>query len=91
MECLRYRVGAAINFTVPLLARAQDRRRADEKAMSIHRFKCFAADETGATAIEYGLIAALISVAIVGASMFLGGGISNTFNYVATQITCAGN
>ena len=63
----------------------------DETAMSIYRFKCFAADETGATAIEYGLIAALVSVAIAGASMFLGGGISNTFNYVATQITAAGN
>jgi len=49
--------------------------------MSIYRFKCFAADETGATAIEYGLIAALVSVAIAGASMFLGGGISNTFRW----------
>ena len=48
-------------------------------------------DKKGATAIEYGLIAALVSVAIAGASMFLGGGISNTFNYVATQITGAGN
>ena len=59
--------------------------------MCIYRFKCFAADETGATAIEYGLIAALVSVAITGASMFLGGGISNAFSYVATQITGAGN
>jgi pilus assembly protein Flp/PilA len=59
--------------------------------MILRRFKWLAADETGATAIEYGLIAALLSVAIAGASMFLGGGISNTFNYVATQITAAGN
>jgi pilus assembly protein Flp/PilA len=51
--------------------------------------KRFAADETGATAIEYGLIAALLSVAIAGTAMFLGGGISNTFNYVATQVTAA--
>lgn len=57
--------------------------------MPLHLFKRLAADETGATAIEYGLIAALISVAIAGASLFLGGGISNTFNYVATQITAA--
>ena len=55
------------------------------------RLKCFAADETGGTAVEYGLIAALLSVAIAGASLFLGGGISNTFTYVATQITSGGN
>jgi pilus assembly protein Flp/PilA len=57
--------------------------------MAVHILKCFAADETGATAIEYGLIAALLSVTIAGTALFLGGGISNTFNYVATQITAA--
>lgn len=49
----------------------------------------FAHDESGATAIEYGLIAALLSVAIAGTTMFLSGGISNTFNYVGTQVTAA--
>jgi pilus assembly protein Flp/PilA len=49
----------------------------------------FRADESGATAIEYGLIAALISVSIITASLFLSGGISNTFNYVGTQVTTA--
>lgn len=49
----------------------------------------FACDETGATAIEYGLIAALLSVAIVGTTLFLSGGISSTFNYIGTQITSA--
>ena len=49
----------------------------------------FLADEAGATAIEYGLIAALISVSIITASVFLSGGISNTFNYVGTQVTSA--
>lgn len=48
------------------------------------------ADEAGATAIEYGLIAALISAAIVGSTTFLSSGISSTFNYVATQVTGAG-
>ena len=52
--------------------------------MAMRIFMCFVRDEAAATAIEYGLIAALISVAIVGTTTFLGGGVSNTFNYVAT-------
>ena len=55
----------------------------------MHLINRFADDERGATAIEYGLIAALLSVAIATASLFLSGGISNTFNYVGTQVTTA--
>ncbi|NIJ07758.1 pilus assembly protein Flp/PilA [Sphingomonas vulcanisoli] len=40
----------------------------------------------GATAIEYGLIAALIAVAAIGAMSTLGGKISTTFNNVATNM-----
>jgi pilus assembly protein Flp/PilA len=43
----------------------------------------FVADESGATAIEYGLIAALIAVGIIVASQTLGTQISATFNTVA--------
>ena len=43
----------------------------------------FINDESGATAIEYGLIAALIAVAIIGAVTSLGGQTSTTFNAVA--------
>ena len=39
----------------------------------------FAKDESGATAIEYGLIAALISVAIVAGASALGGSIDGLF------------
>jgi pilus assembly protein Flp/PilA len=46
----------------------------------------FVKDESGATAIEYGLIAALIAVVIIGAATFLGTEISNTFNYVANEM-----
>ncbi len=46
----------------------------------------FVKDESGATAIEYGLIAALIAVGIIGAATRLGSGLSNTFNNVATQV-----
>ena len=40
------------------------------------RLRMFGADERGATAIEYGLIAALIVIAMVGALEAMGGGIN---------------
>lgn len=43
-------------------------------------------NEDGATAIEYGLIAALIAVAAVTAMTTLGTSLSSTFNTVATAI-----
>jgi pilus assembly protein Flp/PilA len=43
-------------------------------------------NKKGATAIEYGLIAALIAVAAVGAMSGLGGQISKTFNNSSTQM-----
>ena len=46
----------------------------------------FLADESGATAIEYGLIAALISIAIITAATTLGTNISNTFDKVAKNV-----
>lgn len=41
-------------------------------------------DEDGATAIEYGLIAALIAVALIGALSSLGTSLSGTFTSVST-------
>jgi pilus assembly protein Flp/PilA len=49
-------------------------------------FARFAKDESGATAIEYGLIAALISIAIIGAATQLGTNINNTFAKVANEV-----
>jgi pilus assembly protein Flp/PilA len=43
-------------------------------------------DETGATAIEYGLIAALIAVAAVSVMTTVGKNLSTTFNTVATKL-----
>lgn len=43
-------------------------------------------DESGATAIEYGLIAALISVAIITAVTAVGTSLTTTFNSVATAL-----
>lgn len=46
-------------------------------------FKRFMQDESGATAIEYGLIAALVSVAMIGAATQLGTKIGSTMNAVS--------
>ncbi len=43
----------------------------------------------GATAIEYGLIAALIAVAAIGAMTSLGGSIKTTFNKASTSMDAA--
>ena len=45
--------------------------------------KNFLKDESGATAIEYGLIAALISIAIVAGATTLGSELSGSFNATA--------
>jgi pilus assembly protein Flp/PilA len=49
----------------------------------------FLKDESGATAIEYGLIAALIAVVLVGALGALGTQLSTTFATVTTKLTPA--
>ena len=48
--------------------------------------KRFAKDQSGATAIEYGLIAAGISVAIITVVQGLGSKLSNTFNNISTKL-----
>jgi pilus assembly protein Flp/PilA len=47
----------------------------------------FAKDDSGATAIEYGLIAAGISVAIIAVVQGLGTNLSNVFTSVSTALT----
>ena len=48
--------------------------------------KRFAKEESGATAIEYGLIAAGISVAIIAVVQGLGTNLKNTFQSVSTAL-----
>jgi pilus assembly protein Flp/PilA len=48
--------------------------------------KKFLKDESGATAIEYGLIAALVAVAIVTALSTLGGSLSTLFTNVNSDV-----
>lgn len=45
----------------------------------------FAQDETGATAIEYGLIAALIAVSCIAAFATAGNAVFNLFGHVADK------
>jgi pilus assembly protein Flp/PilA len=52
-------------------------------------FARFMKDESGATAIEYGLIAALISVALIAGATTLGNSLSTTFNTISTKMTTA--
>ncbi len=54
-------------------------------------FKLVRRDQKGATAIEYGLIAALIAVAGVGAFQAVGTSIQGTFNSASTTLDTAGN
>lgn len=46
----------------------------------------FFKDESGATAIEYGLIAALIAVVVIGAVTAVGTGLSGTFDTVSGKV-----
>ena len=52
----------------------------------MQKFTRFLKDESGATAIEYGLIAALIAVAIITAVTAVGDNTETTFNDVANGI-----
>ena len=49
-------------------------------------FARFMKDESGATAIEYGLLASLIAVAIIVAATTLGTSVSATFDAVSAQL-----
>jgi pilus assembly protein Flp/PilA len=52
--------------------------------------KRFRRDESGATAIEYGLIAAGISVAIIATVKGLGSQLNATFSKITSQLATAG-
>lgn len=49
-------------------------------------FKRFLRDESGATAIEYGLIAALISIAILAGVKIIGTQLSSRFNEIGNAL-----
>ena len=53
----------------------------------MRRFLRILKDQRGATAIEYGLILALVFLAMVGALSTVAGTTINMWNYVATEVT----
>ncbi len=59
--------------------------------MIIRTLKQIISDESGATAIEYGLIAALVSVAAIGALTAMGGSLNDMFTSVSTTLQNAVN
>lgn len=56
-----------------------------EKALQLA--KQFARDEEGVTAIEYGLIAALIAVVIIAGVTLVGTNLNALFTYISTKLT----
>ncbi len=50
-------------------------------------FARFIKDESGATAIEYGLIAALIAVAIITGATALGSALDSAFSGIGAKVT----
>ena len=59
--------------------------------MRIDILKKIRKDDSGATAIEYGLIAALVSVAAIGALTALGGSLQTMFTAVSNALLAAVN
>jgi pilus assembly protein Flp/PilA len=57
----------------------------------MEKMKRFLKEEEGVTAIEYGLIAALIALVIIGAVATLGTNLSSKFSTVATHVGAAGS
>ena len=58
----------------------------EQKDRKMAFIKKFVKNEQAATAIEYGLIAALIAVAAIAAMRSLGSSVSNTFNTVDSSM-----
>jgi pilus assembly protein Flp/PilA len=56
------------------------------KEIMTDRIKAFVANESGATAIEYALIASLIAIAIITALTNLGTRLSTTFREVSSNL-----
>jgi pilus assembly protein Flp/PilA len=59
---------------------------------AMHQFVSrFVQDESGATAIEYGLIAALLGIIIISGATALGTALNNKLNSIGNSVTAAGS
>ncbi|MFT3733370.1 MAG: Flp family type IVb pilin [Hyphomicrobium sp.] len=57
--------------------------------MKLEKLRDFLGDESGATSIEYALIAGIVSICIVASLTHISGSIQGTFNSVGTTLTTA--
>ena len=57
-----------------------------QREIMIDRIKAFLANESGATAIEYALIASLVAIAIIGSVTTIGTKVKGVFNEVASNL-----
>ena len=73
----------------PKLAPSQNGRGGGLVEVSMKLLIRFADDESGATAIEYGLIAALIALGIIAAATTLGGSLSDLFLRISGKLDAA--
>src|SRR5690349_17220634 len=66
--------------------RSQTPRKGTKRGQTMSRFLKLIKNQDGATAIEYGLIAALIAVAAIGAMQGIGNKLNTTFNNVSNRL-----
>jgi pilus assembly protein Flp/PilA len=77
--------------TVPGVSKASRRGPKGDPKMKSTLLTSFFQDESGATAIEYGLIAALISIVIITAITAIGTQLTKTFTTVSNTLSTANN
>ena len=73
-------------FTISSGARRHCTPITSQEPLMLAKFTKLARNEDGATAIEYGLIAALIAVAAIAAFQLVGSNLSTVFHNIATQL-----
>lgn len=78
---------AFINYIPAFLIQRTMYSRTGRKMEAQRLIRQFLRDESGATAIEYGLIAALIAVVIIGAVTAVGSNLNGTFNNIANNVS----
>ena len=59
--------------------------------MTEHSFCRLITDESGATAVEYGVLAMLIAVAVAGAMLSLGNEVETQYDTISTEYSDANN
>ena len=86
----RYSAVSCTNVHVPSKKQTSERNNCMMMESPMQKLARLFKNESGATAIEYGLIAALIAVAIIGAVGALGNSTAGTFNNIAGEIANPG-